>query len=145
MSRGIHCKSGTSVMGLTVKAGISIWNEKFFAGGGGQDPLLHHKLSSLNKLSSATICAKCCKTSHHKLSSPAQIVVDDIAHPPPPHSDYASGDEISTHHIAWAEYYFLYVLIANKFKNVVMFNWKYCQRLLENISDMKTSLEVVFK
>ena len=39
--------------------------------------VLHHKLSSLHKLSSATICAKFCKTSHHKLSSPAQIVVDD--------------------------------------------------------------------
>ena len=27
MNRGIHCKSGTSFMGLAVNAGISIWNE----------------------------------------------------------------------------------------------------------------------
>ena len=28
MNRGIHCKSGSSFMGLTVNAGISIWNEE---------------------------------------------------------------------------------------------------------------------
>ena len=28
MNRGIHCKSGSSFMGLAVNAGISIWNEE---------------------------------------------------------------------------------------------------------------------
>ena len=28
MNRGIHCKSGSSCMGLAVNAGISIWNEE---------------------------------------------------------------------------------------------------------------------
>ena len=28
MNRGIHSKSGSSVMGLAVNAGISIWNEE---------------------------------------------------------------------------------------------------------------------
>ena len=27
-NRGIHCKSGSSFMGLAVNAGISIWNEE---------------------------------------------------------------------------------------------------------------------
>ena len=28
MNRGIHCKCGSSFMGLAVNAGISIWNEE---------------------------------------------------------------------------------------------------------------------
>ena len=28
MNRGMHCKSGSSFMGLAVNAGISIWNEE---------------------------------------------------------------------------------------------------------------------
>ena len=31
MNRGIQCESGSSFIGLTVLAGISIWNEECFA------------------------------------------------------------------------------------------------------------------